>query len=45
MTGNARTSQAVRDLQHVVDATQAHTQALPNKFEETIPPDDTCNTQ
>jgi hypothetical protein len=41
MTGKARTSQAAYDLQHIVDATQAHSQAHPNKFEETTTPDDT----
>ncbi len=45
MMGKARNSQAAQDLQHIVDATQAHLQANPNKFEETITPDDTRNTQ
>ncbi len=45
MTGKARNSQAVQDLQHIIDATQAHLQANPNKFEETITLDDTPNTQ
>jgi hypothetical protein len=45
MMGKARTSQATHDLQHIVDATQAHLQAHPNKFEETITLDNTCNTQ
>jgi hypothetical protein len=42
LTGKARTSQ---DLQQIVDATQAHLQAHPNKFEETTTPDATRNTQ
>jgi hypothetical protein len=45
MTGKARTSQATQDLQHIIDATQAHLQAHPNKFEETITPEDTRNIQ
>jgi hypothetical protein len=44
-TGNARNSQATQDLQHIVDAAQAHLQANPKKFEETITPDNTCNMQ
>jgi hypothetical protein len=35
MTGKARTSQAAQDLHQIVDATQAHLKAHPNKFEET----------
>ncbi len=45
MTGKARNSQATQDLQHIVDATQVHLQSNPNKFEETITPDDTRNMQ
>ncbi len=45
MMGKARTSQAVQDLQHIIDATQAHLQAHPNKLEETITPGNTRNTQ
>jgi hypothetical protein len=45
MTSKARISQAAQDLQHIVDATQAHLQAHPNKFEETITLDDTPNMQ
>ncbi len=45
MTGKARTYQAMQNLQCIVDATQAHVQAHPNKFEETITLDDTRNTQ
>jgi hypothetical protein len=45
MIGKARNSQAAQDLQCIVDATQAHLQANPNKFEETITPDDSCNMQ
>jgi hypothetical protein len=45
MTGKSRTSQAVQDLQHIVDATQAHLQAHHKKNEKTITPGDTCNMQ
>jgi hypothetical protein len=45
MTGNARNSQATQDLQYIIDATQAHSPANPNKFEETITLDNTRNTQ
>jgi hypothetical protein len=34
MMGKARTCQAVQDLKQIIDATQAHLQAHPNKFEE-----------
>jgi hypothetical protein len=39
MTGKARPSQAMQDLQHIVDATKAHLQAHSNKFEEIITPE------
>jgi hypothetical protein len=45
MTGNARNSQDAQDLQCIVDTTQAQVQTNPHKFEETITPDDICNTQ
>jgi hypothetical protein len=45
ITGKARTSQATQDLQRILDATQAHLQAHPNKFEETITLDNTRNMQ
>ncbi len=45
MTGKARNSQAVQDLQRIVNATQTHLQTNSNKFKETITPDDTRNTQ
>jgi hypothetical protein len=45
LTSKARNSQAAQDLQRIVDATQAHLQANPNKFEETITPDNTLNMQ
>jgi hypothetical protein len=45
MMGKARTSQSMHDLQQIVDATQAHLQAHPNKFEKITTPDDTRNTQ
>jgi hypothetical protein len=44
MTDKARNSQAAQDLQCIVDAMQAHAQANPHKFEETIRPDDICNS-
>jgi hypothetical protein len=40
MTGNARNSQAAQDLQHILDATQAHVQANPHKFNKTTSPAD-----
>jgi hypothetical protein len=45
MMGKARNSQAAQDLQGIVDATQAQVQTNPHKFEETITPDNICNTQ
>jgi hypothetical protein len=45
MTGKARTSQAVQDLQCIVDATQSLLQAHPNKFEEIATLDNTHTTQ
>jgi hypothetical protein len=45
MTGKARNSQAAQELQHIVDATQARVQTNPNRFEETITPNQFCNTQ
>jgi hypothetical protein len=45
MTGKARNSQAAQNLQHIVDAAQAHVQSNPHQFEETITPDSFCNTQ
>jgi hypothetical protein len=43
--GKTRNSQAVQDLQHIVDATKARVQTNPHRFEETITPDYICNTQ
>ena len=45
MTGKARSSQAVQDMLGIVDATQAHLQAHPNKIEEIITPENTRNMQ
>jgi hypothetical protein len=45
MTCKARNSQAAQDLKRIIDVTQAHLQANPHKFEETITPDDIHNTQ
>jgi hypothetical protein len=45
MTGKARNSQAAQDLQRIVDAAQAPVQSNPHQFEETITPDNFCNTQ
>jgi hypothetical protein len=45
MMGKTRNSQAAQDLQHIVDATQAHVQTNPHKFKETITPENICNTQ
>jgi hypothetical protein len=45
MMGKAGNSQATQDLHHIFDATQAHLQGNPNKFEETITLDDTRNNQ
>jgi hypothetical protein len=45
MTGKARTSQATQDLQRILDETQAHLQAHPNKIEEIITPENTRNMQ
>jgi hypothetical protein len=45
MMVKARNSQAEQDLQCILDATQAHMQANPQKFEETITPDDILTTQ
>jgi hypothetical protein len=45
MTGNVRNSQAMQDLQCVVDATQAHVQVNPHKFHKTTIPDIFHNMQ
>ncbi len=45
MTGKARNSQDTKDLQHIVDATQARVQMNPHQFEETITPDYICSMQ
>jgi hypothetical protein len=45
MMGKAIISQAMWDLQCIVDATQAHLQMHPNKFKESTTLDNTCNTQ
>jgi hypothetical protein len=45
MTGKARNSQAGQDLQHIIDATQAHVQTNPHNFDETITPDNIYNMQ
>ncbi len=45
MTGKARKFQAAQDQQCIIDATQAHLQANPNKFEETVTPANNRNTQ
>jgi hypothetical protein len=38
ITGNARNSQAAQELLHIGDATQAHVQANPHKFDKTTTP-------
>jgi hypothetical protein len=45
MTGNARNSQAKKDLQRIDDAIQAHVQANPHKFDKTTTPADIYNKQ
>jgi hypothetical protein len=45
LMGKARNSQAMQDLQCILGTTQAHKQTNPHKFEETIIPDNICNTQ
>ncbi len=45
MTGKARNSQAAQDLQRIVDTTHTCIQTNPHQFEETITPDNICNTQ
>ncbi len=43
--GSARNSQAAQDLQRIIDATQAHVQARPNRFKDTATPSATPNMQ
>jgi hypothetical protein len=45
MTGSVRNSQAVQDLQCIIDATQAHVQTNPHKFDKIITPDNIHNMQ
>jgi hypothetical protein len=45
MTSSARNSQAAQDLQRIIDATQAHVQARPNRFEGVATPSTTPNMQ
>ena len=43
MTSNARNSQAAQDLQRIIEATKAHVQAQPNRFEDATTPSATPN--
>jgi hypothetical protein len=45
MTRSARNSLAAQDLQQIIDATQAHIQAQPDRFEDTATPPATTNMQ
>jgi hypothetical protein len=45
MTSSARNSQAAKDLQRIIDATQAHVQAQPDRFEDVATPSTTPNMQ
>jgi hypothetical protein len=45
MTGSTRNSQAAQDFQQIIDATRAHVQAQPNRFEDTTTPSATPNMQ
>jgi hypothetical protein len=45
MTGSASNSQAAQDLQQIIDATQAHVQARPNRFKDATTPSATPNMQ
>jgi hypothetical protein len=43
MTSSARNSQAAQDLQQIIEATNAHVQARPNRFEDVATPSATPN--
>ena len=45
MMGKARYSQAVQDLQCIIESTLVCIQTNPHQFEETITPDHFCNMQ
>ncbi len=45
MTSSIRNSQAAQDLQQIIDATQAHVQAQPDRFEDAATPSATPNMQ
>jgi hypothetical protein len=45
MTSSARNSQTTQDLQQIIDATQAHVQAQPDRFEDVATPSATPNMQ
>ncbi len=45
MMGSARNSQAAQYLQQIIDATQAHVQAQPDRFKDTATPSATPNMQ
>jgi hypothetical protein len=45
MTSSARNSQAAQDLQQIIEATKAHVQAQPDRFEDVATPSATPNIQ
>jgi hypothetical protein len=45
MTSSSRNSQAAQDLQRIINATQAHVQAQPDRFEDVTTPFATPNRQ
>ncbi len=45
MMGSTRNSQAAQDLQQIIDATRAHVQARPDRFEDTATSSATSNMQ
>ena len=45
MTSSARNSQAAQDLQRIIEATKAHVQAQPDRFEDATTPSATPNMQ
>jgi hypothetical protein len=45
MMGSTGNSQAAQDLQRIIDATQAHVQAQPDRFKDTATPSATPNMQ
>ncbi len=45
MTSSARNSQITQDLRRIIDATQAHVQARPDRFEDVATPSATPNMQ